>query len=674
MYKKKLIYFSIIIFTFVSTSLKSEDWFTSAGNYSSTKYSKLKKINIKNVSKLQQAWKYKNGYIPKIKPLRSNNQLTPIFTGKSLIVTSGDGYLISLNPSNGDEKWRIKLRGPVAKRGLTFFKGNIYTPTSQGIVVINEITGKINKKFGEEGYIGYYGEKFLTLVAPIIENDNIFIAHQKKIESYTLPEGKTNWKLDLNGARVWSGFSYDKKSSTLAFVTSNLINLLGNTNIKNDFSNSLVLVNANNGEVKCKFKDTIHDHWDLDMTGPPIIIETVLENGKKINSIYAFSKTGNTFVVDIDKCELVYKDYIKKIKTNNVSPIKFQTYSKFQKIFNKPKKLMSLKYDLNEYLRSIEDDKDNHDYIVHKSRNSKYGEEFIPLSLNYDVLMYGIHGGPEWPGGTVDFVNNQILVTTNHYPWILRSFYKSKKETYKNKFNYLFSGLASHPGGEIYKNQCQSCHKKNLNGIYESELFGDNYIPSLIGLSDLDKFDSLNSLEKFQKSHKYSENKINISNSELEILKDYFVKNDLYLKENNLIYTTARWQLFLDKYKNFASIPPYGKINAINVSTGEINWQIPFGYKEIDNKIIRGDINFGGILSTAGGISFATGTPDNFIKSFESKTGNILWQKKLDYAGSSPPMSYLYNNEQYIIVNSSGGRFYGFDEQLGDAIYAFKLN
>ena len=137
---------------------------------------------------------------------------------------------------------------------------------------------------------------------------------------------------------------------------------------------------------------------------------------------------------------------------------------------------------------------------------------------------------------------------------------------------------------EIYKNQCQSCHKKNLNGIYESELFGDNYIPSLIGLSDLDKFDSLNSLEKFQKSHKYSENKINISNSELEILKDYFVKNDLYLKENNLIYTTARWQLFLDKYKNFASIPPYGKINAINVSTGEINWQIPFGYKESDIK------------------------------------------------------------------------------------------
>ena len=37
--------------------------------------------------------------------------------------------------------------------------------------------------------------------------------------------------------------------------------------------------------------------------------------------------------------------------------------------------------------------------------------------------MYGLHGGPEWPGGTYDKKNKQIIVPTNHYPWIIRIYY-----------------------------------------------------------------------------------------------------------------------------------------------------------------------------------------------------------------------------------------------------------
>ncbi len=673
MFKKYL--YLIFLISFYGTGLKSENWFTSSGNYSSTKYSELNKINKNNVNKLKLAWKYNNGHIPKLKPMRVNNQSTPIYTGKSLIVTSVNEYVISLNPATGVENWRIKLRGPVGKRGLTFFKDNIYVPTSQGIVVINEKNGKINEKYGEKGFIGYYGEKFLTLVPPIIHNENIFVAHQKKIENYSLPEGKTKWKLDLNGARVWSGFSFDSKTNTILITTSNLINLLGNTDIKNDFSNSFILIDSLTGKIKCKFKDTLHDHWDLDMSGPPIIAETILKNGEKVNTAYALSKTGNTFVVDIDNCELIYKKDIVQIKTDNLSPIKDQIYSEYQNIFNKPIKLMSLKYDLDEYLEYIKNDKDNFEYIVHSTRNSRYGEEYIPLSLNYDVLMYGIHGGPQWPGGSLDKKNNQILVTTNHYPWILRSFYKSKKRDFKNNIDFFFSNLRNHPGKKIYENKCQSCHQVNMNGIYESELFGNKYVPSLIGVSFLDKFRSLESKKNFHMSHKYAEVKSNISQNDLDTLRDYLKKNDIFLKENDLMHIKARWQLLLDKYKNFASIPPYGKINALNIENGELNWQIPFGQKlSKENELIQGDINFGGILTTAGDIFFATGTPDRYIRSFDSKNGKLLWKRKLDYAGSSPPMTYLYNNEQYIIVNSSGGRYFGYEKKLGDEIYAFKIN
>ena len=36
-------------------------------------------------------------------------------------------------------------------------------------------------------------------------------------------------------------------------------------------------------------------------------------------------------------------------------------------------------------------------------------------------------------------------------------------------------------------------------------------------------------------------------------------------------------------------------------------------------------------------------------------------------------MTYSYEGEQYIIINASGGRYYGYENILGDAIYAFKI-
>ena len=68
-----------------------------------------------------------------------------------------------------------------------------------------------------------------------------------------LNTGSVNWTFDLNGARIWSGFSFDKKSNTILAVTSNLINILGDTKKNPDYSNS---VDENYvKKLKCKFND-----------------------------------------------------------------------------------------------------------------------------------------------------------------------------------------------------------------------------------------------------------------------------------------------------------------------------------------------------------------------------------------------------------------------------------
>ncbi len=668
----KFIFLLIFFLTKFSYSY-SNSWFTSAADYDSSKYSNLNYITKDNIKNLDTAWVYNNGHVSDRTKSISNNQSTPIFTGNSLIVTSLDNFVIALNPENGKEKWRIKLKSPTAKRGMTFFDGNIFVPSLEGVFVINEHSGILNNTFGKFGLIGT-GDKEISLVPPIVFKDKIYIIYKTFLSSHELPSGKLNWKLDLNRARVWSGISFDKETESLVFVTSNLVNLLGNTKIQNDFSNSVIVVDSLTGKLRCKFKDTIHDHWDLDMVGNPILLKKKNQTEKLA---YAFSKTGNTFVIELKSCKLKNSDSIKKIKTSNESAIKGEIYSDYQIEVSNPVNLMNLKYNLEEYLSYISKDKINLEYVKHRTRNTKSDSSYIPLSLNYDVIMLGLHGGPEWPGGTHDKLNNQIVIPTNHYPWIVRIYYnccsKKKVSEVKRKFDLSLRNLTNLKGFYTYQKKCKSCHGKRKNGFYEPEFTGDKYIPSLNGISTLKKFESLKDVNSFNYAHKYS-SKIKINESELNSLRKYFTKRDNYLLENDVYRIDGRWQLLLDKNGNFASIPPHGKITAFSIINGKKNWQIPFGQKKYkDNKIINGDMNFGGLLSTKGNLIFATGTTDKKVVAIDALNGKKLWNKQIEFAGSSPPMTYYYKGEQYIIINSSGGRYYGYENKLGDAIYAFKL-
>ena len=493
---------------------------------------------------------------------------------------------------------------------------------------------------------------------------------KKKIEKYSLPDGKTKWSLNLNGARIWSPISYNLETNTIVAVTSNLINLIGDTNINPDYSNSLILIDSNTGQIKCKFKDTEHDHWDLDMVGQPIIFK----NKKNEILTYGFSKTGNIFVVNLKTCKLVNNQDFEIIETDTDSDIPNQIYSKSQKKITKKKRIIDLSYNLEEYLSYLEKNNLETNYIKHITRNSIYGKEYIPLNLNKDVLMFGIHGGFEWPGGSLDLANNQIIIPSNHYPWIIRSFYTTKKNKSKFNFDNVLEIFKKSEGQKLFANKCQSCHSNNKEGFYENEFSGGKHIPSLIGASFKERFQSFYDLNTFNSIHKYSNLNMKLNNEELTQILNFLKKEDEKIKKNNNLEVNSRWQLLLDQNGNYASIPPWGKITAFNIDNLEINWQIPFGVNNSnleDNSF--GDINFGGVLSTKSNIFVATGTPDNYVRIFNSNEGKELWKYKMEAAGSAPPMTYVHNNEQYIVINASGGKFYGYNNIIKDRIYAFKL-
>lgn len=218
-----------------------------------------------------------------------------------------------------------------------------------------------------------------------------------------------------------------------------------------------------------------------------------------------------------------------------------------------------------------------------------------------------------------------------------------------------------------------SCHGVARSGFTEGEMDGDKHIPSLANIEKSWKKNSILNMNKFYYSHKYINKIINVNENELNKIYNYMVSFDKVHNFFNFYKPSSKWSLFLDSKGNPASVPPWGEIVSIDLISGKINWKKPFGERIINNKITKGDINFGGLISTAGNIIIATGTTDKKVRIFNSVDGKELWSYKMKYSGSSHPMTFLHKKKQYIIVNASGGKFFGFEKGNQDYVYCFKI-
>ncbi|HYR41941.1 MAG TPA: PQQ-binding-like beta-propeller repeat protein [Terriglobia bacterium] len=104
--------------------------------------------------------------------------------------------------------------------------------------------------------------------------------------------------------------------------------------------------------------------------------------------------------------------------------------------------------------------------------------------------------------------------------------------------------------------------------------------------------------------------------------------------------------------------PPWARLVAINVNTGDIAWQVPLGVNETlpPGKQNVGSPGGGGPIATAGGLVFIGATSDLRFRAFESRTGKELWSAKLDYNITATPMTYQgKDGKQYVAVVAAAG-------------------
>jgi len=89
----------------------------------------------------------------------------------------------------------------------------------------------------------------------------------------------------------------------------------------------------------------------------------------------------------------------------------------------------------------------------------------------------------------------------------------------------------------------------------------------------------------------------------------------------------------------------FGQIQAWDINAGKRAWSHQF----------PDSMNWGGIVTTAGGLVFAGGTNDRNFRAFDAGTGKVLWQFTTNSGIVAPPMSFAVDGTQYVGVVSGWG-------------------
>ncbi len=121
--------------------------------------------------------------------------------------------------------------------------------------------------------------------------------------------------------------------------------------------------------------------------------------------------------------------------------------------------------------------------------------------------------------------------------------------------------------------------------------------------------------------------------------------------------------------------PPWGRLTAIDLDSGDVVWKVPFGEdKRLTARGIppTGVENAGGVIITAGGLIFAGSTNDEMFRAMDVDTGRVLWETKLNAGGYALPATYSINGQQFVVIASGGGAMP--QTRSGDEYVAYSLS
>lgn len=136
--------------------------------------------------------------------------------------------------------------------------------------------------------------------------------------------------------------------------------------------------------------------------------------------------------------------------------------------------------------------------------------------------------------------------------------------------------------------------------------------------------------------------------------------------------------IYLTDWSNWLGIPcwepPFGTFSAVDLATGELLYEVPFGMAQFNGFYgLRdwGTPTLGGPVVTAGGVVFIGASMDSRVRALDAATGEELWSDLVEAPAVSIPAVFTHDGEDYVVFAVGGNSI--LKPEVADQAVAYRL-
>jgi len=300
-----------------------QNWLSYSGTLSNRRYSLLDQIDIETVKDLELAWVWQARSLEKF-------EATPLVVDGVLYTVQAPNDVVALDAETGRPFWSYHHEpSPEARlccgrvnRGLAILGETLYMGTIDAhLVAIDAVSGELVW----DAKVADAADRYSITMAPNAIKDKVIIgtaggdmgirAHISAFDAetgdevwrfYTIPApgepGNETWSGDswrTGGAAVWNVAAYDPETNLAFWGTGNPApDWDGSTRLgDNLYSNSVVALDVDTGELRWYYQFTPHDELDYDSTQVPVLADIDWQGAPRKVMLWA-NRNGLMYLLD----------------------------------------------------------------------------------------------------------------------------------------------------------------------------------------------------------------------------------------------------------------------------------------------------------------------------------------------------------------------------------------
>ena len=606
------------------------------GDAGGSHFSPLAQIHAGNVATLQSAWVH---------------DTDEFGDGVSTMVTSPlvvDGTLYGLTPrlnafaldaATGEVLWQFETDTPGGmQRGLSWWKGSaearLFFAAGPWLIALDPRTGMPVSAFGDAGRLDlrvFADGTEVTAPSPAVVFEDLVVVglegntRSASIVAVNAATGTPAWHFPA-GVTAGVGMALDANRGLLLVPTGPPIpEHLGKGRPDDLLSDSLLALDIRTGELRWRRQLVLEGLRGPELTSPPTLVQLSRQDAL-VDAVALPTRSGYLHLFDRDTGASVVPTREVPAPPSTVpgeraAPVHtVSTISLTRRQFTPDRRDEAARSDIAGLVR----------------------EPFAPPSIAGTLLFPGVGGGVGWGGAAYDPRTRKLFVNVEETASVLR----------------LIEIPKGFSAQDAYLAHCARCHGVDRKGLFvdRQDRYGAGG-PSLVGIGA--RFTEREIEASIVKGRGAMQPLPEVGEVDRAGIVEYLVAEPDHVTYDGRTTESAHVAVepvtLRGADRRPSNAPPWGSLIALDLDTGEVDWQAPLGGYPGHPEPGLGAENAGGPLLTASGLVFVAATPDGRFGAYDAADGTLLWEAELDAPGYATPVTYSVGGRQYVVIAAGGG-------------------